>query len=118
MAGKTHDEFVAYCEENPELYELFKLLAFAKISEGAGKCSAYYVMNGIRWGTPITGPARKIDHGFMPRYARKFMHDYPEHKGLFDIVLLAEEKVAPKRITGKPARKPKKGEHRNRRLFG
>ena len=74
-------------KKNPHVYELFKRFTLIAINKGHKKCSAWLIVNRIRWETSIetTGDDFKISNDFIAYYARLFMHDYPQYEGFFRI---------------------------------
>ena len=81
--------------ENPHVYRLFKRFTFQALMKRRHKhLGAWLVVNRIRWETSIetTGEDFKISNDFIAYYARLFMAQHPEHKGLFRTKPLKEEK--------------------------
>lgn len=72
-------------KQNPHVYELFKRFTFQAIRCGHKRCSAWLIVNRIRWETAIetSGCDFKISNDFIAYYARLFMAHYPEHEGFF-----------------------------------
>ena len=60
---------------------------FVAVEAGHKKCSAWLIVNRIRWETTIVtkGTDFKISNDFIALYARLFHVRYPEHEGFFKI---------------------------------
>ena len=71
-------------KQNPHVYELFKRFTFQAIRRGHKRCSAWLIINRIRWETTIETSivATKISNDFIAYYARLFMH-YLSMSGFF-----------------------------------
>ena len=84
MHGKwTKEYFNEYHKNHPEIYDLF-----VKFTNMATQRKKYYsakaIFHRIRWETMISGEGDyKIDDGWISHYARKFMDDFPQHRGFF-----------------------------------
>ena len=84
MHGKwTKENFNEYHKNHPEIYSLF-----VKFTNMATQRKKYYsakaIFHRIRWETMISGEGDyKIDDGWISHYARKFMDDFPQHRGFF-----------------------------------
>ena len=81
--------------EHPHVYRLFKRFTFQALMKRRHKhLGAWLVVNRIRWETSIetTGEDFKISNDFIAYYARLFMAQHPEHKGLFRTKPLKEER--------------------------
>ena len=96
---KSHSErkkkWWAWHRENPHVYRLFRRFTFEALEKKRHKhLGAWLVVNRIRWETSIEteGDDFKISNDFIAYYARLFMHENPEHKGLFRTKLLKEER--------------------------
>lgn len=80
--------FNQYHRDNPQVYELFKKFTFMAIRRGHNRLSAWMIANRIRWETSIetfSVEEYKISNDYIALYARKFMSDYPEYNGFFQI---------------------------------
>ena len=90
MIDDLKDKWWAWHKENPEFYDLFKRFTFQAIGKGHRRLSAWLIVNRIRWETMIvtTGNEYKISNDFIALYARLFMHEYPDYKGLFRTKLM------------------------------
>lgn len=76
---KRIDEFKAYDEANPQIWEAFTHFAFQLVHAGVQTLSAGRIFERIRWETDVraNGDRYKINDKFEPHYARKFMEHYP-----------------------------------------
>lgn len=92
MNGKwTEENFKHHCEVNPNIYAMF--CRFAKeAASRRSKYSAKSIFHRMRWETMITevDSEFKIDDGWISHYARKFMRDFPEYEGFFEVRNRAE----------------------------
>ena len=80
--------------KNPHVWDLFEKFTLQAINNGHKHCSAWLVVNRIRWETTIetTGNDFKISNDFIAYYARYFMALHPQHEGFFQTKQLKEEK--------------------------
>ena len=81
------NKFNDWHRDNPQVYELFKRFTFDAINRGHQRLSAWLIVGRIRWETSVVthGDDYKISNDYIALYARKFMHDHPEHDGFFKI---------------------------------
>jgi hypothetical protein len=82
------NRFNQYHNDNPQVYEMFKKFTFMAIRRGHNRLSAWMIANRIRWETSIetiSVEEYKISNDYIALYARKFMSDYPEYNGFFQI---------------------------------
>ena len=72
-------------KQNRHVYQLFEQFSFQAISKGHKRCSAWLIINRIRWETTIetNGGDFKISNDFIAYYARLFMALHPDHEGFF-----------------------------------
>ena len=84
MHGKwTKENFNEFHRNNPEIYNLFVKLT-NMVTPRKKYYSAKAIFHRIRWETMISGESDyKIDDGWISHYARKFMDDFPQHRGFF-----------------------------------
>jgi len=86
MHGKwTRENFEIYHQENPKVYELF--CYYSKIAASKReRYSARGIFHQLRWHTMVREKEGeyKLDAGWTPHYARKFMKEFPEHKDFFE----------------------------------
>ena len=75
-----------YHIDNPQIYESFVRTTFEAISRGHKKFSAEFIFNIMRWlqDDRAKDDMYKINNNYKAFYARKFMEDYPIHKGIFE----------------------------------
>ena len=79
-------KFKKYDAENPQIWEAFKKYTFESINKGFKHFSAEFVFNVIRWETSISGnDAFKVNNNWKSWYSRKFMQEYPDHSGFFQL---------------------------------
>ena len=71
--------------DNPHVYAFYKYFTFQAIKSGRPHYSSDAICHRIRWHTEIetTGEDWKMNNNYAAFYARKFMADYPQHKGFF-----------------------------------
>jgi len=80
--------------DNLDVYELFEHYAFKAIRSGKTKCSAWLIVNRIRWDEEVeTSGEFKIKNEYIAYYSRYFMYLHPEHRGFFDIKRLTNERI-------------------------
>ena len=87
MHGKwTKENFERHHAENPHIYRMFCHYAL-KAAEVRKYYSAKSVFHRVRWETQIVerNSDYKIDDGWISHYARKFMEDFPQHEGFFEL---------------------------------
>ena len=82
----TRQNFEIHHAEHPEVYDRFCVWALraAAVRE---HYSAKIIFHRMRWESHIEerDSSFKIDDGWISHYSRKFMEDYPEHDGFFEI---------------------------------
>lgn len=86
MHGKwSKENFERHHAENPRIYALFVRYAM-KAAAARPYYSAKAIFHRVRWYSEIEekNSEFKIDDGWISHYARKFMEDYPQHKGFFE----------------------------------
>lgn len=77
--------FKDFDNDNPHIYQLFKMLTLDYIKSGRTKISAKLIVEEIRWHYWVKSKAAiKVNNSFTCWYARKFAMDYPQHAGLFN----------------------------------
>ncbi len=82
----TESRFERYNAENPAVYAAFKRFAFELINGGRTRFGANAIIERIRWQSMVRGnDSFKVNNIFAPFYARLFMRDYPQHKGIFSV---------------------------------
>ena len=81
--------------KNPHVYHLFRRFTFEALEKRRHRhLGAWLVVNRIRWETSVEtgGDDFKISNDFIAYYARLFMAENPQHKGLFRTKPLKEER--------------------------
>lgn len=87
MTGKkTKEAFQHYHKQNPDIYRMFCRFA-RQAAQRRDHYSAKAIMERIRWETMLNDdqPDFKIDNTWTSHYARKFMADYPQYNGFFQL---------------------------------
>lgn len=84
---KAFKEFRKYDEENPHIWREFVIKTKEAQGRGYNKISAHFIFQILRWETGVRaeGSNWKVDHNHFPYYSRKFMEEYPESEGIFEI---------------------------------
>ncbi len=86
--GKSIEQaFKEFNQANPKIYELFKEQVLRAQKAGKKKVSSKAIINYIRWEMHIKTTSEdgyKINDAFTAMYARKYVHDYPHNKSLFE----------------------------------
>lgn len=92
----TRDECAAWDKEHPDAYEIFRRIARTWYESKAKRASARWIVGWIRWRTHV-GSWReheyKINDHMSTYYARKFMDEFPECEGFFQLRDNAEAKA-------------------------
>lgn len=82
---QEQSEFDQYHQRNPQVWQMFRRFTLEAIGAGRNRIGAKMIAERIRWETFVgdrSGDFR-INNNFPAYYARKFMAEYPEHKGVF-----------------------------------
>ena len=83
MSKFNEDSFKLFDNEHPEVYEGFKRFALKAMSVRSNY-SARAIFHALRWETMIdSGEEFKINDGWSPFYADKFMSESPRFEGFF-----------------------------------
>lgn len=84
---KTLTRFKKFHKENPEVYELFKELAFKMKATGKKKYSARTIFEVMRWDYDLrtSGEVFELNNDFTSIYARLLVFHYPEMNGFFEL---------------------------------
>jgi hypothetical protein len=79
------DEFIAYHQEHPNIYDLFKKYAYQLKGAGRERFSSRAIIERIRWDMNIewTSTEFKIKDHIIPCYARLLMDQDPGFVGFF-----------------------------------
>lgn len=82
--------FKGFHKDNPEVYQYFMNFTLEVITKGFKQYSADAIMHRVRWETNVvTNDTKyKINNNHISYYARKFVEDFPEHKGFFNFRVL------------------------------
>lgn len=76
--------FPKYDQENPQVYEGFKKVAFNLINRGYKRLSSKFICEIVRYQTMISGnDGFKINNSYTADYARKFEKENPQFAGYF-----------------------------------
>lgn len=83
----SYKAFIDYHKANPKIYEFFRRYALKAIEKGHKKLSAEFLVNVIRWETPIKAGDDdfKINNNYKAYYSRLFMREFPQYSTFFDI---------------------------------
>ena len=84
--SELEQQFERFHAENPHVYRLFCQFAFEVIRAGHRRFSARTIWERMRWELRVQtrrSGAFKLNDHYPPYYARKFMKDHPNHRGLF-----------------------------------
>ena len=89
-SGSRHkeiaDQFVAFHNSHPEIWELFEHFAFEKIKQGFKNYSSKGIFERIRWEIALPEPEGsdfKLNNNYTAFYARTFMLRHPQYEGFF-----------------------------------
>jgi len=84
---KAWRDFREYDEQNPDIWECFVEKTKDAARKGYKKIGAHFILHILRWETGVRakGSPWKINHNHFPYYARKYMKEFPEDEGIFDI---------------------------------
>jgi hypothetical protein len=81
--------FKQYHQENPAIYEAFKLITFNLIEKGRTYYGAKGIIEVIRYNTIVSANGYplenefKVNNNFAPDYARLFTKEYPIYSNFF-----------------------------------
>ena len=80
-------DFEIFDQENPEVYEIVKKYTFQAIDSGRQRFGIAMIYERVRWYIAIEtrGDTFKLNNNFKAFYARKFIHEYPQHKDFFEL---------------------------------
>lgn len=91
---KPMKTFQEYDQENPHLWELYKMIAFEFINYGYIKIGSKRICEQIRWHHKVkTNEPYKISNTYTAYYARKFVNEFPQFAGLFNFKSLRSSKI-------------------------
>ena len=82
----TKERFKKFHSENPDVYAMFKRLAFEMKSTGKKKYSAETIINVMRWNYDLKtgGDVFQINNDFRSIYARLLVYHHPKFTGFFE----------------------------------
>lgn len=83
---KRWRDFRQYDKDNPDIWKHFIAKAKEAYDRGYRKLGSRFIFQWIRWETerPVNS-CKSVNHNFSPYYARKFMQEYPEYEGIFEL---------------------------------
>jgi hypothetical protein len=77
--------FQQYNQDHPEVYELYKSIAFGLIKSGATRLGSKRIIEEIRWHHWVkTNEPIKVGNNYTAYYARQFALDFPQFARMFD----------------------------------
>jgi len=77
--------FSNYDSEHPEIWELYKAIAFELIQSGRRKIGSKLIFEIIRWHHFVkSNEPFKVSNNYTAHYARKFVNHFPQYAGLFN----------------------------------
>ena len=81
------DKFKQWDKENPEVFPMFKKMAFQIKRTGRTAYSGYNIFYAIRWFRDIktTGDVFKVNNDYIPIYIRLLIYRHPEFDGFFEL---------------------------------
>ena len=86
---KLDFEFDQFVEENPHVYERFRMLAVKLMARGHTKWGAKSIWEVLRWELAVNTNAQvggpKLNNNFTSRMARKLMAEDEEFAGFFEL---------------------------------
>jgi hypothetical protein len=79
--------FRHYQNKNPMVWEQFKATTFEAIKRGFKTYGSKGIFEIMRWTQKgnIKEDGFKLNNNYTSDYARKFMLEYPQHKGFFKV---------------------------------
>jgi len=78
--------FEQYDAQNPAVWQMFNQFTFDVIRSGHRRFSADSILHRIRWETTVIATGHyKINNNFSADYARKFMREFPQYNGFFEM---------------------------------
>ncbi|HYK57484.1 MAG TPA: hypothetical protein VEV15_13540 [Flavisolibacter sp.] len=91
FSNRIDQDFDSYDTRHPQVYKRFCELALGLIKKGHKHYSADALLHVIRYESTVKKEPLelfKINNNFSSRYARKFLAEFPEHKGFFETRVL------------------------------
>lgn len=86
--SRLEQAFLDFHKEHPQIYELFVKFAKEAIADGYRQMSSDLILHRIRSESRLSGPKVKLSNDLTAYYARQFIHDHPQHDGLFKLKAL------------------------------
>ena len=84
--------FAAFDKANPHIGRMFDAITLSLIEKGCKRYSADAILHRVRWETMVmvtqawgSGSVFKINDHWSACYARRFLDQYPEHEGFFEL---------------------------------
>lgn len=79
------DSYIKWDAANPQFYPLFVRFTLELIERGYKKFGVRLIWERIRWESFLQtqGDPWKLNDHYHSIYARRFMEEHPEHKGVF-----------------------------------
>ena len=86
--------FAEYHKNNPEVWELFRVMTFRAIRKGFRHYSSKGIFELIRWETQtsLKDDGYKVNNNYTPDYARMFENEYPQYKAFFETRSLKKQR--------------------------
>ena len=86
---KLDFEFAEFCEQNPHVYQRFRMLAVKLMAKGHTRWGAKGIWEVLRWELAVSTNAGvsspKLNNNFTSRMARRLMQEEPEFEGFFEL---------------------------------
>jgi hypothetical protein len=77
--------FQQYDQEHPEIYQVYKNIAYDYIQRGKIKMGSKSIIEEIRWHKLVkTNEYFKVSNNYTAYYARKFANEHPQYAGFFN----------------------------------
>lgn len=86
--GSIQAHFEAFHRNNPQVYEILKMISFEWRDAGHQKCGIGMLWEVLRWrmGIQTHGDEDyKLNNNFRSRYVRKLIEENPELKDFFEL---------------------------------
>jgi hypothetical protein len=79
--------FEQYDKDNPQIWQAFIHFTLQTMGKGFSRYSANGIFEVIRWHYAFKNGDKqfKVNNIYRPDYARKFMKQFPQHEGFFEI---------------------------------
>lgn len=87
--GSIQAQFEAFHANNPQIYEMLKIIAYEWREAGHKKCGIRMLWEVMRWriGVQTNRPPRdyKLNDHYHSRYVRKLIEENPDLKNFFEL---------------------------------